>query len=56
VRYTPGCYAIAIELLASGKLDLAPMITKTVPLTQSKEALEAVRSGKELKVVIMNQQ
>lgn len=55
VRYTPGCFKIAIDLMASKKIDVKPMITAVFPLTKSEEALEAVRRGQDLKVVIMNQ-
>jgi len=37
------------------RIDLRPMITAVFPLTKSVEALEAVRKGDDLKVVIMNQ-
>jgi len=56
VRYTAGCFQTAIDLMASGKIDMKPLITSTYPLSKSVEALEAVRSGNDLKVVIMNQQ
>lgn len=41
--------------MASKKIDVKPMITAVFPLTKSEEALEAVRRGQDLKVVIMNQ-
>ncbi|KAK0498377.1 hypothetical protein EDD18DRAFT_1351062 [Armillaria luteobubalina] len=56
VRYTAGCFKTAIDLMESGKIDLEPMITAVFPLSRSKEALEAVRKGDDLKVIIMNQQ
>ncbi|KAF9036043.1 GroES-like protein [Hymenopellis radicata] len=56
VRYTSGCFKVAIDMMAQGKIDLKPMITAVFPLSRSKEALEAVRKGEDLKVVIMNQQ
>ena len=55
VRYTAGCYQAAIDLMHKRKVDLRPMITAVFPLTKSVEALEAVRKGNDLKVVIMNQ-
>jgi len=55
VRYTAGCYQTAIHLMNKKKVDLRPMITAVFPLTKSVEALEAVRKGNDLKVVIMNQ-
>ncbi|KAJ4472129.1 GroES-like protein [Lentinula aciculospora] len=56
VRYTAGCFQTAIDLVASSKVDLKPLITAVFPLARSAEALEAVRKGDDLKVVIMNQQ
>lgn len=56
VRYTAGCFQTAIDFMAEGKIDLKPMITKTYPLRESKEALEAVKRGGDLKVVVMSQQ
>jgi len=56
VRYTAGCFKTAIDLVASGKINLKPLITAVFPLTRSVDALEAVRKGKDLKVVVMNQQ
>jgi len=56
VRYTAGCYQTAIDLMDKKRIDLRPMITAVFPLTKSVEALEAVRKGDDLKVVIMNQQ
>jgi len=55
VRYTAGCYQAAIDLMDKKRIDLRPMITAVFPLTKSVEALEAVRKGDDLKVVIMNQ-
>lgn len=56
VRYTAGCYQAAIDLMSKRRIDLRPMITAIFPLTRSVEALEAVRKGDDLKVVIMNQE
>ncbi|KAJ7598516.1 GroES-like protein [Mycena floridula] len=56
VRYTAGCFQAAIDLLSSGKVDLKSMVTAVFPLAKSVEALEAVRKGDALKVVIMNQE
>ncbi|KAK7471015.1 hypothetical protein VKT23_002428 [Stygiomarasmius scandens] len=56
VRYTAGCFQTAIELASSGKVDLKPLVTAKFPLSKSAEALEAVRKGDDLKVVIMNQE
>ncbi|KAF9076576.1 GroES-like protein [Rhodocollybia butyracea] len=56
VRYTAGCFKTAIDLVASGKINLRPLITAVFPLSRSADALEAVRKGEDLKVIIMNQQ
>lgn len=56
VRYTAGCFASAIDLLASGNINVKEMVTGVYPLSQSREALEALQKGEEMKVVIMNQQ
>ncbi|KAI1865757.1 hypothetical protein JX265_008080 [Neoarthrinium moseri] len=56
VRYTPGCFADAIDLLSRKKVDLKPLITSTYPLTRCSEAFEAQHARKEIKIVIMNQE
>ncbi|EMR66254.1 putative xylitol dehydrogenase protein [Eutypa lata UCREL1] len=55
-RYTASCFPSAIDLLARGVVDLKPLITATFPLSKAKDALEAVASGKEIKVIIRNQE
>lgn len=55
VRYTAGCFQTAIDLLDSGRVNLKPMVTATFPITKSKDALECVRQGDNLKVVVLNQ-
>lgn len=55
-RYTASCFPSAIDMLARGVVDLKPLITKKYPLSQSTEAFEAVASGKEIKVIIKNQE
>ncbi|KAK0213203.1 GroES-like protein [Desarmillaria ectypa] len=55
VRYTVGCFQTAIDLLASGKIDLKSMITAVFPLSNVVEALEYVMKGEGLKVILMNQ-
>ncbi|KAI0470085.1 xylitol dehydrogenase [Xylariaceae sp. FL0804] len=56
VRYTPGCFADAIDLLSRKKVDLKPLITSTYPLTRCAEAFEAQHARKDIKIVIMNQE
>lgn len=55
-RYTSTCFPNAIDLLRRGAVDLKPLITKSFPLSQSQAAFEAVESGEDIKVIIMNQE
>lgn len=55
-RYTASCFPSAIDLLSRGVVDLKQLITKTFPLSQSKEAFEAVRAGNDIKVIVKNQE
>ncbi|KAK9420138.1 putative Enoyl reductase (ER) domain-containing protein [Seiridium unicorne] len=55
-RYTASCFPSAIDLLARGVVDLRPLITAKFPLSRAKDAFEAVASGKEMKVIIKNQE
>lgn len=55
VRYTAGCFQAAIDLMSKKRIDMKPLVTAVYPLTRSVEALEAVRKGDDMKVVIMNQ-
>ena len=45
---------MALELLASGKVDVKPLITHHYKLTQIKEAFERARSGADgaVKVIV----
>jgi D-xylulose reductase len=56
VRFTPGCYADAIDLISRGKVDLKPLITSTYPLTKASDAFVAQHARKDIKIVIMNQE
>lgn len=47
-----GPFAEALKLLASGQVDVAPLLTRTLPLERGLEALEAARSGQAMKVLI----
>lgn len=55
VRYTPGCFEDAIDLLSRKKVDLKPLITSRYPLTECAEAFRAQQARKDIKIVIMNQ-
>jgi D-xylulose reductase len=56
VRYTPGCFADAIDLLDRKAVNLAPLITSTYPLTKANDAFKAQAARKDIKIVIMNQE
>lgn len=55
-RYTPSCFPSAIEMLNRGVVDLKQLITVKYPLSKSQDAFEAVAGGKEMKVLIKNQE
>jgi len=55
-RYTSTCFPHALDLLRRKQVDLAPLITLVLPLRESQAAFEAVASGEQIKVVIMNQE
>lgn len=50
--YTRADFETAVALIASGRIDPDPLITRTVPLADAPEALERLRSGEELKVLV----
>lgn len=56
VRYGPGTFEDAIDLLARGKIDIAPLITATYPLTKIQDALAAQIAREGIKIVLMNQE
>lgn len=45
-------YPRALELVASGKVNLKPLISKTFPLSEANEAFEYFASGEPVKVII----
>ncbi|PVF96298.1 putative xylitol dehydrogenase [Serendipita vermifera] len=45
-RYGPGDYALAISLVAQGKIDLKPLVTHRFKFDDAKEAFETTRKGK----------
>jgi threonine dehydrogenase-like Zn-dependent dehydrogenase len=55
-RYTASCFPSAIDLLARGVVDLKQLITNKYPLGKSHAALEAVAAGKDIKIIIKNQE
>ena len=51
-RYGSGDYALAVELIASGKVDVKRMITDTVGFEKAEEAFKLVKEGQAIKVLI----
>jgi D-xylulose reductase len=51
-RYGSGDYRLAIELVASGKVDVKQLITSTVTFEQAEEAFKKVAEGQVIKVLI----
>ena len=51
-HHTPATVYTAYELLAKGKVDAKPIITRSMRLEELTEALESMASGKDLKVAI----
>ncbi|KAH7110631.1 hypothetical protein B0J13DRAFT_462301 [Dactylonectria estremocensis] len=50
--YGPGDYSLAVELLASGKVDVKKLITGVVEFKQGEEAFKKVKEGEAIKVLI----
>lgn len=54
IRYTTGCYPAAVDLVASGKIDVKRLITNRFKFEEAEDAFELVKAGKQdvFKVVI----
>lgn len=54
IRYVTGCHPTAVDLVASGKLDVKKLITHRYKFEQSEEAFQKVKAREEgtLKVMI----
>ncbi|KAF2810773.1 putative alcohol dehydrogenase [Mytilinidion resinicola] len=54
IRYTTGCYPTAVDLVASGKIEVKRFITDRFKFEEVEQAFELVRQGKEsmIKVII----
>jgi D-xylulose reductase len=54
IRYTAGCYPTAVDLIASGKIDVKRLITNRFKFEQAEEAFDLVRQGNEsvIKVIV----
>ncbi|KAF7533546.1 hypothetical protein G7054_g6986 [Neopestalotiopsis clavispora] len=51
-RYGSGDYRLAVELLASGKVDVKKLISDVVAFEQAEEAFKKVAEGKVIKILI----
>ncbi|KAF2102093.1 GroES-like protein [Rhizodiscina lignyota] len=56
VRYTPGCFEDAVDLVDRKLVDVSPLVTSTYPLTKTQDAFEAQSRRGDIKIVIMNQE
>lgn len=50
-RYA-NCYPAALSLIASGRVDVKPLITHRYNITEAVEAFEMSESGKAIKVMV----
>lgn len=46
IRYLPGCYPAAIDLISSGAIEVKKLITNRFKFEQAEEAFELVRQGR----------
>ena len=51
-RYSSGDYKLAVELIATGKVRVADLITKTFKFEDAERAFEAVKAGQGIKTLI----
>lgn len=51
-RYGPGDYELAIELVATGKVDVKKLISETVSFKDAQTAFEKVKGGQVIKILI----
>lgn len=54
IRYSVGCYPSAVDLVASGKVDVKKLITNRFKFEEAEKAFELVKAAKEgvFKVII----
>jgi len=45
-------YPTAIEMIATGQVDIKPLITRKYPLSQTKAAFEDLRAGNGIKLIV----
>jgi D-xylulose reductase len=51
-RYGSGDYKLAVELIASGRVDAKALISDTVPFADAEQAFERVKRGEVVKILI----
>jgi len=51
-RYGSGDYKLAVQLVASGQIDVKKLITGTVKFEEAEEAFKSVKAGKGIKILI----
>jgi D-xylulose reductase len=51
-RYGPGDYELAVDLVASGKVDVKKLISDVVSFEKAEEAFSKVKQGEVIKVLI----
>ncbi|KID78752.1 xylitol dehydrogenase, partial [Metarhizium brunneum ARSEF 3297] len=51
-RYGPGDYELAVELVASGKVDVKQLVSEVVPFDRAEEAFKKVKEGEVIKILI----
>ncbi|KAL2836686.1 chaperonin 10-like protein [Aspergillus pseudoustus] len=47
IRYLPGCYPAAIDLIASGQIDVKRLVTHRFKFEQAEEAFKLVKAGRQ---------
>lgn len=54
IRYTAGCYPMAVDLIASGKIDVGRLVTQRYEFAEAEKAFELVKAGRSdvMKVII----
>ncbi|KZZ89735.1 xylitol dehydrogenase [Moelleriella libera RCEF 2490] len=51
-RYGPGDYELAVDLVASGKVDIKKLVSDVVPFEKAEEAFRKVKEGEVIKILI----
>ncbi|KIW08615.1 chlorophyll synthesis pathway protein BchC [Verruconis gallopava] len=51
-RYKSGDYAVALDLVSSGKLNVKPLISKTVAFEEAEQAFHDVKAARGIKILI----